>query len=128
MVTAFIIDDSNPTAEGPETFTLNMAISGTTETVDISDEATVTILDNDTLILSIEDISGTTGNVSINENLGDAQVCITFSIAYDEEFNVHPASFALTATSDVDYQGIDRTLTATTTEMADTRRCFRLRS
>ena len=124
MVTIFIIDDSNPTAEGPETFTLNMTISDTTETVDISDVATVTILDNDTLIMSIEDGSGSTGNVSINENVGDASVCIKFSIAYDEEFEIQAASFTLTATPDVDYQKINRTLTATTTDLADTGRCF----
>ena len=124
MVTVFIIDDPNPIAEGPESFTLNMTISGTTETVDIPDEATVTILDNDTLIMAIEDNNGNTGNISVNENVGDAQACIKFSIGYDEEFEIQVASFTLTATPDVDYQRINRTLTATTTEQADTGRCF----
>ena len=127
MVTIFIIDDPNPIAEGPESFTLHMAISDTTETVDIPDEATVTILDNDTLIMSIEDMSGTTGNISVNENVGDAFVCIIFNIAYDEEFEIQAASFTLTATPNVDYERIDRTLTATTTDMADTGRCFPFR-
>ena len=117
-------------AEPDETFTVSLAVSGTTATVTASDTAKGTILDDDAPALTIGDASAGSADVSASE--GDS---MTFTVRLDREvpggLTVTPSFTDGTATKGTDYTentaalnfagtaGETKTFTVATTEDTD---------
>ncbi|WP_170147892.1 Calx-beta domain-containing protein [Marinoscillum furvescens] len=94
--------------ESNETFTIAQGnLSGTSLSVDISDEATATILNDDSASLSIEDVSG-------NEDDGAISVTVTLDNAVQGGFTVDANTTDGTAIAGTDYTPVSgETLTFT---------------
>ena len=127
----FTVTTTEDSVEEPdETFTVSLAVSGTTAKVTATDTATGTILDDDAPALTIGDASAGSADVSASE--GDS---MTFTVRLDKAvsggFTVTPSFTDVTATEGTDYTentaaltfagtaGETKTFTVTTTEDTD---------
>ena len=109
-------------AEDAETFTVDLAVSGTTEAVDASDAATGTIIDDDALAVTIDDASAEEG--------GSLRFTVTLNGAVSGGLTVTPSFTDQSATQGTDYTpnpaaltfvgtaGEERTLTVATIQDA----------